>query len=161
VGDHIGVGGGFQPVPGAQAVRVPVRGDGGVDAGTAARIPAPPGTPVHAVVAGTVLGLDAGGGLGLRAEDGAGYRYAGLDPASLTVGYGGRVAAGDILGALAADVLELRATDPAGDPVDAVAALLGLADPNELGFTPVGTGSGVDPDPLDREIVAAGLPGPS
>ena len=152
-GARIGVGGGFQPIPGAQAVSNP-DGDG------VARIVARPATPVHAVVAGMVVDVDGLGGLALRGPDGGGYRYEGLDPTSLTVGYGGTVTAGDILGTLAGDVLEVRATGPDGDPVDAVAALLGLADPNELGYLPVGAGSGVDPDPMDREIIASGLPGP-
>ena len=39
---------------------------------------------------------------------------AGLDPASVTVGYGGTVAAGDILATLGGEVLELRATGPDG-----------------------------------------------
>jgi hypothetical protein len=150
---RIGVGGGFQPIPGAQAVST-LDGDG------VARVPARAATPVHAVVAGMVVDIDGRGGVALRGPDGSGYHYTGLDPASLTVGPGGTVAAGDILGSLAADVLELRATGPDGDPVDAVQVLLGLADPNELGYTPEGPGSGVDPDPMDREILAAGLPGP-
>jgi murein DD-endopeptidase MepM/ murein hydrolase activator NlpD len=125
-----------------------------------ARIAARAGTPVHAIVAGMVVDLDGRGGLALRVADGSGYRYEGLEPTSVTVGYGGTVAAGDILGTLAADVLEVRADGPDGDPVDAVAALLGLADPNELGYVPLGAGEGVDPDPMDREIIASGLPGP-
>jgi len=152
-GGRIGVGGRFQPIPGAQPVSL-ADGDG------VARIPARPATPVHAVVAGMVVDVDGRGGLALRGQDGGGYRYAGLDPTSLTVGYGGTVAAGDILGTLAGDVLEVRADGPDGDPVDAVTALLGLADPNELGYVSVGAGSGVDPDPMDREIIASGLPGP-
>ena len=44
--------------------------------------------------------------------------------------------------------------------MDAVGVLLGLADPNELGFVADGPGIGVDPDPMDREITASGLPGP-
>jgi hypothetical protein len=42
-----------------------------------------------------------------------------------------------------------------GPPVDAVEALIGLPDPNELGFEAVGEGLGVDPDALDRELVPA------
>jgi murein DD-endopeptidase MepM/ murein hydrolase activator NlpD len=155
-GARIGVGGGFQPIPGAQAVRVP----GEFDGDDAAHIPASAGTPVHAVVAGMVLDVDGHGGLALRAADGFGFRYTGLDPGSVTVGYGGQVTAGDILGTLGGSVLELRATGPDGHPVDAVNALLGLADPNELGYRPTGTGIGDDPDPMDREIIASGLPGP-
>jgi murein DD-endopeptidase MepM/ murein hydrolase activator NlpD len=125
-------------------------------------MPARRGTPVHAVVAAIVLDADAdgGGGLTLRGADGTGYRYSGLDASSITVGPGAGVGPGDILGSLGTDVLELRLTDNEGDPVDAVEALLGLADPNELGYVPVGSGLGVDPDPMDREIVAGGVPGP-
>lgn len=152
-GPRVGLGVGFQPVPGAQIVR-PAAGDG------VARIPARPGAPVHAVAAGIVLDVDGLGGVVLRGGDGSGYRYAGLDPGSLGVGPGATVAAGDILGAVGADGLQLRMTDPDDYPLDAVDALLGLADPNELGYAPVGSGEGIDPDPMDREIVAAGLPGP-
>ena len=153
VSPRIGVGGAFQPIPGTQPVSVP-GGDG------VARIPARAGVPVHAVAAGMVVDVDGRGGLTLRCADGADYRYTGLDPASVTVGYGGTVAAGDIVATLHGDVLELGATGPDGEPVDAVAALLGLADPNELGFVAEGPGTGVDPDPMDREIIASGLPGP-
>jgi hypothetical protein len=107
-----------------------------------------------------IVDVDGRGGLALRGPDGGGYHYTGLDPATVTVGHGGTVAAGDILGSLAAEVLELRVTGPDGYPVDAVEALLGLADPNELGYVPEGPGTGVDPDPMDREIVAGGFPGP-
>jgi hypothetical protein len=150
---RIGIGGRFQPIAGAQAVSV-ADGDG------VARIPAHRSCPVHAVVAGVVVEADGRGGLVLRGADGAGFRYSGLEPSSVTVGSGGTVAAGDIIGALADEVLEVRVTDPDGDPVDAVAALLGLADPNELGYTPVGPGTGIDPDAMDREIVAGDPSGP-
>lgn len=152
-GGRVGLGIRFQPVPGAQIVR-PANGDG------VARVPANPGTPVHAVVAAIVLDVDGRGGLTLRGADGTGYHYSGLDSSSVTVGPSVAVSAGDILGATGAEVLELRLTDPEGDPLDAVEALLGLADPNELGYTPVGSGLGVDPDAMDREIVATGAPGP-
>ena len=150
---RFGLGGRFQPIPGAQILR-PAHGDG------VARVPARPGTPVHAVVGAIVLDVDGRGGLALRGADGASYHYTGLDTGSITVGVGGAVGPGDILGSLGADVLELRLTDEEGDPLDAVEALLGLADPNELGYVAVGSGLGVDPDEMDREIVAAGLPGP-
>jgi murein DD-endopeptidase MepM/ murein hydrolase activator NlpD len=134
-------------------VRAPT-GDG------VARVPAHPGTPVHAVIAGIVMGVDGQGGIGLRGADGRQFAYTGLDPASVTVPPGSAVDAGDILGAVGAQVLELRLADADGQPLDAAEALLGLADPNELGYVPVGSGLGVDPDPMDREIVTAGLPGP-
>ena len=73
---RIGVGGAFQPIPGTQPVSVP-GGDG------VARIPALPGSPVHAVTAGMVVDVDGRGGLELRGADGAGYGYTGLDPASV------------------------------------------------------------------------------
>lgn len=152
-GVRVGLGDHFQPVPGAQIVRLP-DGDG------VARIPAHRGTPVHAVVTAIVLDVDGAGGLSLRGSDGVGYRYSGLDPSSVTVGAGTGVAAGDILGTVGAQMLELRLVDEDGYPQDAVEALLGLADPNELGYVPEGPGRDVDPDAMDREIVAAGLPGP-
>lgn len=147
-GAPIGLGGRFQPIPGAQLVQAP--GDG------VARIPAARGTPVHAVTAGVALEVTGSGGLVLRGEDGHGYRYAGLDAGSVTVGPGGTVRAGDILGSLVSGVLELRIVDADGDPVDAVAALLGSADPNELGYAAVGQGLGIDPDPMDRDIAEHG-----
>jgi murein DD-endopeptidase MepM/ murein hydrolase activator NlpD len=150
---RIGLGGGFQPVPGAQILRIP-DGDG------VARIPAHRGTPVHATVAAIVLDVDGRGGLSLRGSDGTCYRYSGLDPATVTVGPGVTVSAGDILGGTDADVLELGLTDAYGEAVDAVDAMLGLIDPNELGYTQVGAGLGVDPDVMDREIVRDGTPGP-
>jgi murein DD-endopeptidase MepM/ murein hydrolase activator NlpD len=152
-GPRVGLGNGFQPIPGAQIVR-PATGDG------VARVPAHPGTPVHAVITGIVLGIDGHGAVAVRGADGREFGYTGLDPASVTVGAGAAVDAGDILGAVGAQVLELRLTDLDGEPLDAVDALLGLADPNELGYVPVGAGLGVDPDAMDREIVAAGIPGP-
>ena len=154
-GGRVGLGVAFQPVRGAQLVR-PADGDG------VARVPARAGEPVHAVVAGMVLDVDGRGGVTLRDADGAGYRYAGLAAGSLTVGAGVTVAAGDVLGAVgAAGALELRLTGADGYPRDAVEALLGLADPNELGYAPPGSGPDVDPDAMDRAIVAAGVPGPA
>jgi murein DD-endopeptidase MepM/ murein hydrolase activator NlpD len=150
---RVGLGNAFQPIPGAQIVRAPT-GDG------VARVPAHAGTPVHAVIAGIVVHVDGQGAVGLRGTDGRQFAYTGLDPASVTVRPGAAVGAGDILGAVGAQVLELRLTGPDGEPLDAAEALLGLADPNELGYVPVGSGLGVDPDAMDREIVAAGLPGP-
>jgi murein DD-endopeptidase MepM/ murein hydrolase activator NlpD len=161
---RVGLGDRFQPIPGAQIVRPSAAGDGSVgDCGAGdgiARIPARRGTPVHAVVTAIVLDVDGRGSVSLRGPDGTGYHYAGLDPASMTVGAGTAVAAGDILGLVGAAVLEMRFTDEDGDPLDAGAALVGLADPNELGYVPTGAGHGVDPDDMDREVIAAGLPGP-
>jgi hypothetical protein len=56
---RFGLGGRFQPIPGAQILRT-AHGDG------VARIPARPGTPVHAVMAAIVLDVDGRGGLALR-----------------------------------------------------------------------------------------------
>jgi len=148
----IGIGQRFQPVPGAQLVRV--EGGDGV-----ARIPAAPGTPVHAVAAGMVLDVNASvaaGDVALRGQDGQGYDYAGLDPESVTVAPGAAVRAGDILGAVGPGGVQLRLTALDGTPADAVEALLGLPDSNELGYAASGSGLGIDPDELDREIVANG-----
>lgn len=108
---------------------------------------------MHAVTAGVVLGTDSRGALAMRGSDGRQFAYSGLDPASFTVESGTVVGAGDILGALGGPVLELRLADSDKQPLDAAEALLGLADPNELGYVPVGQGMGVDPDAMDREIV--------
>lgn len=150
----VGLGDRFQPIPGAQIVR-PDDGDG------IARIPARLGTPVHAILTSIVVDVDGSGGIVLRGADGTEYAYSGLDPASLTVGAGTSVNAGDILGTVGASALELRIADDDGDALDAVEALLGLADPNELGYVPIGPGRDVDPDAMDREIVSSGLPGPA
>jgi murein DD-endopeptidase MepM/ murein hydrolase activator NlpD len=145
----VGVGRRFLPLPRAQLVR-------GVGDGRVAVIPAAAGTPVHAVSAGSVVDVDGQGGLALAGEDGAGQHYAGLDPGRVTVTIDGRVRAGAILGAVGAEGrIEVRLSDQAGRPLDAVEALIGLPDPNELGFQAVGEGLGVDPDALDRELVPA------
>jgi murein DD-endopeptidase MepM/ murein hydrolase activator NlpD len=143
----VGVGRRFLPLPRAQLLRG--SGDGRV-----AVIPGVPGTPVHAVTAGAVVDVDGQGGLALAGEDGSGQHYAGLDPDRVTVAVDARVKAGAILGAVGTDGrVEVRLSDPAGRPLDAVEALVGLPDPNELGFQAVGEGLGVDPDALDRELV--------
>ncbi|SFK68897.1 M23 family metallopeptidase [Geodermatophilus ruber] len=143
----VGVGRRFLPLPRAQLLR------GGGD-GRVAVIPAAPGTPVHAVSAGQVADVDGRGGVALSDEDGAAQHYAGLDPARVTVAVDTRVRAGGILGAVGEESrIEIRLSDASGDPLDAVEALIGLPDPNELGFQPVGEGLGVDPDALDRELV--------
>jgi murein DD-endopeptidase MepM/ murein hydrolase activator NlpD len=142
----VAVGRRFLPVPRAQLVRGP--GDGRV-----ALIPAAPGTPVHAVCSGSVADVDGKGAVAVADADGAVQHYAGLDPARVTVPVAAAVKAGAILGAVGAGGrVEVRLSDPAGDPLDAVEALVGLPDPNELGFEAVGEGLGVDPDELDREL---------
>src|SRR3954447_5119674 len=141
----VGVGRRFLPLPRAQLLRG--SGDGRV-----AVIPAAPGTPVHAVSAGPNPDRDGPGGVALSDDDGAAQHYAGLDPGRVTVAVDTLVRAGGILGAVGEEGrIEVRLSDASGDPLDAVEALIGLPDPNELGFQPVGEGLGVDPDALDRE----------
>lgn len=141
---RVGLGDGFQPIAGGQIVRTSYS-DG------IARIPASPGVSVHAVVTGTVQVDPDAGQLVLTAADGRRFDYAGLDGASVTVAPGVGVAAGDIVGRLAATYLELRVTDRGGAAVRAEDWLLGLPDPNELGYQAVGAGQGVDPDAMDWE----------
>jgi murein DD-endopeptidase MepM/ murein hydrolase activator NlpD len=141
----VGVGRRFLPLPRAQLLR-------GAGDGLAAVLPSEPGTPVHAVAGGAVLDVDGQGGVAISDDDGLGQHYAGLDPAGVTVTAGARVRAGAILGAVGeAGRLEVRLSE-GGAPVDAVETLIGLPDPNELGFEAVGEGLGVDPDDLDREL---------
>jgi murein DD-endopeptidase MepM/ murein hydrolase activator NlpD len=142
----MGVGRRFLPLPRAQLLR-------GTGDTRVAVLPAAPGTPVHAIAAGSVLDVDPQGAIALSDESGLGQHIAGLHPASITVGHGAQVRAGAILGAVGeAGRIEVRLTEN-GQPVDAVEALIGLPDPNELGFEAVGEGLGVDPDALDRELV--------
>jgi murein DD-endopeptidase MepM/ murein hydrolase activator NlpD len=144
----VGVGRRFLPLPRAQLLR-------GTGDGRVAVLPAEPGTPVHAIAAGSVVDVDPGGALALAGVDGLGQHLAGLDPERITVAEGAQVRAGAIVGAVgAAGRIEIRLTE-GGQPVDAVEALIGLPDPNELGFEAVGEGLGVDPDALDRELVPA------
>jgi hypothetical protein len=148
-----GVGRWFQPLPGTP----PVAAADGVP-GPGARMVVAGGTPVHAIAAGTIS-AGPGGAMKLHTDEGLHIHYAGLAAASRTTTPGSRVAAGSILGAVAGAhgrttrgelVLDVR--DPTGEPVDAVRLLLGLPDPNELGFAAVGGGLGVDPDDLDRML---------
>jgi hypothetical protein len=146
--NRVGLGKAFQPIAGGQIVRAGVDVRDGV-----ARVPAYPGSPVHAVVDGTVGDSARHDALELRAADGRRFNYVGLAPGSVTVAPGTVVAAGDILGLLEGRLLELRITDLRGETVRADDAMLGLTDPNELGYIPVGVGLGVDPDHIDRQIV--------
>lgn len=142
----VGVGRRFLPLPGAQLLR-------GTGDGRVAVLSAAPGTPVHAIAAGSVIDVDPQGGIALSDDDGLGQHVAGLDPERITVTEGAQVRAGAILGAVgAAGRIEIRLTED-GRPVDAVETLIGLPDPNELGFAAVGEGLGIDPDALDRELV--------
>ena len=144
----VGVGRRFLPLPGAQLLR-------GTGDDRVAVLPAQPGTPVHAIAAGSVVDVDSRGGIALSDDDGLGQHFAGLDPARTTVAEGARVRAGAILGAVGdGGRIEVRLSD-GGRPVDAVETLIGLPDPNELGFEAVGEGLGIDPDALDRELVPA------
>jgi murein DD-endopeptidase MepM/ murein hydrolase activator NlpD len=146
----VGVGRRFLPVPRAQLVR-------GAGDGRAALIPAAPGTPVHAVAAGTVVDVDGQGGVAVIGEDGWRQHYAGLDPERITVPVDAPARAGAILGRIsAAGRLEVRLSDDTGRPVDAVEALIGLPDPAELGIVEEDEGPGVDPDEIDRELVPDG-----
>jgi murein DD-endopeptidase MepM/ murein hydrolase activator NlpD len=140
----VGIGRRFQPLPEAQLVST-------ARAGGVARLPTAPGTPVHSIAAATIVSVDGAGGLAAQDRDGRRYRYQGLAPGSVTVSVGSQVRAGDILGSVAGDALEVGLTDPGGQPVDAIDALVGLPDPNELGYAAVGVGLGIDPDALDRE----------
>ena len=158
VRDHawVGVGRRFLPVPHAQLVR-------GAGDGRAALIPATPGTPVHAVAAGTVVDVDGYGGVAVTGEDGWRQHYAGLDAERIAVPVGAPVRAGAILGRVAtAGRLEVRLSDDTGRPVDAVEVLIGLPDPAELGLPDPGgpgtpdDGPGIDPDEIDRELVPDG-----
>jgi murein DD-endopeptidase MepM/ murein hydrolase activator NlpD len=149
----VGVGRWFAPLPGTP----PVAAVDGAP-GPAARMVAAGGTPVHAIAAGTISPGQRGV-VTLHTNEGLHIHYTGLDSASVTAPEGNRVAAGAILGLVAGAhgrttrgelVLEVR--DPTGAAVDAVRLLLGLPDPNELGFAAVGGGLGVDPDDLDRML---------
>jgi murein DD-endopeptidase MepM/ murein hydrolase activator NlpD len=149
----VAVGRRFQPLPGTP----PVRSD---PAGAA--LVAVAGTPVHAIEAGVVR-RSGDGRLRVCADGGLDIGYAGLAPASITVGDGEQVPAGAVLGSLATVTrgttrLLLDVRDAAGEVIDAAGVLLGLPDPTELGHAPVGEGLGRDPDALDRELAAAQLP---
>jgi murein DD-endopeptidase MepM/ murein hydrolase activator NlpD len=141
----VGIGRRFLPVPRAQLVR-------GAGDGRAAVLPAPPGTPVHAVGAGTVADVDGDGALAVIGGDRWRQHYSGLAPEAVTVSVGVPVRAGAILGRVSAGGrLEVRLSDDAGAPVDAVEALIGLPDPSELGLR--------DPEPVPApaapEVVVA------
>jgi hypothetical protein len=143
-----GVGRRFGPLAGTPLVRSTAEG---------AVLVGEPGTPVHAVAAGTVS-APAPGMLRLYTDDGLDVGYAGL--AAGTVDDGDRVPAGAVLGVLAAGPagrgrLLLDARGPTGAPLDPAELLLGLPDPGELGYAAVPGGLGADPDALDRALGAA------
>jgi murein DD-endopeptidase MepM/ murein hydrolase activator NlpD len=144
----------FQPVPEALLVDA-WYGRGGVAVpGEGLAIVAPESTPVHAVAAGTVGGQPGEDAVELRGDGGRRYRYGHLRPGSITVRAGQRIDAGSIVGAVGGGhddpaCLHLAVIDPDGRPVNPYQLLLGLADPNELGYRPGGLGIGIDPDPVD------------
>jgi murein DD-endopeptidase MepM/ murein hydrolase activator NlpD len=155
------VGSRFRPMPGPLPIAAgdPVPGSGLV-------LVAPAGTPVHAIEAGTVtLPADPDEPLRIVADGGLTFCYGGLGPGSIAVSHGTPVAAGMILGTVAAAKLSttppapprllLRIIDAAGADIDVSGFLVGLPDPNELGHAAVGTGVDVDPDALDLEIARA------
>jgi Peptidase family M23 len=157
----------FHPLPGP----LPVASGPSIAAAAPSSAPglvllAPAGTPVHAVEAGTVdRSGSAGHPLRVVADSGLTFCYDGVAPGSVTVSSGTRVAAGTILGTVAVTSLStapperprlvLRILDAAGADIDVAAFLVGLPDPNELGHAAVGTGTDIDPDAVDREIVLA------
>lgn len=149
--------------------------------GPAAVLRADPGTPVHAVTAGTVrrvLPGVAGGGVELHVAGGGTFVYTGTAPVVWTVQDDDDVDAGSILGVVAtgghsgsevagridgsdgsdgssggrADLLVL-AVDEEGRALDAADLLVGLPDPGELALRPEGGGLGVDPYELDLELL--------
>lgn len=138
----IGVGVRFQPLPDCRLVT-------GTGSGGAARITTAPGTPVHAIAAGLVRAAEADHVV-VRGADGRHYRYAGLRSDAFGVPVGADVRAGDILGCVAGAVLDVAVTDEDGAVLDTVELLLGLPDPNDLGYAAAGIG--VDPDALDRAL---------
>jgi murein DD-endopeptidase MepM/ murein hydrolase activator NlpD len=150
----------FQPVPGGQLVdgwRRNAAGErrGGID------VVAPEGTPVHAVAGGTVVSAERSGrAVRVKGDDGRGYSYMRMRDGSVTVAAGQRVEAGRIVGAVggtaALSHLHLEISEPDGSPVNPYDLLLGLPDPNELGYGAVGLGVDIDPDPTDREAARPG-----
>ncbi|HEU4423170.1 MAG TPA: M23 family metallopeptidase, partial [Pilimelia sp.] len=160
------IGSRFQPLPGT----LPTTAGPVAPAGAGLVLVAAAGTPVHAVEAGTVtLGAQPGEPLRLAGDGGRTFYYGGLAPGSVTVADGAHVAAGTILGTVAAPRLSrtpptphgsqphlvLRIVDEAGADVDVAGFLVGLPDPNELGQAAVGAGVDVDPDAVDQEIAGA------
>ncbi|OLT21069.1 hypothetical protein BJF78_34725 [Pseudonocardia sp. CNS-139] len=119
----------------------------GADRDGIARVPAGPGTPVHAVMSGTVIGTSAAG-IAIRAADGSRTDYAGVRPG---VREGAAVAAGDIVGAGVGEPVEIGVRAASDARLDAVDVLLGLPDPNDLGYAAPGVG--VDPYAIDRDLV--------
>jgi hypothetical protein len=129
-------------------------------AGEGLAIVAPEATPVHAVAAGTVGGQPTADAVELRGDGGRRYRYGHLRAGSVTVRQGQRVDAGSIIGAVGGGpsdpaCLHLAVVDADGGPINPYELLLGLADPNELGYQASGLGVGVDPEALDLGLGGA------
>ena len=82
------------------------------------------------------------------------YVYDLLRQGSVTVAVGQKIEAEQILGAVGAASplphLRLEVSDPGGSPLNPYELLLGVPDPNELGYGAVGLGVDIDPDPTDR-----------
>jgi len=170
VADSMWTGCRFQPLPGALVIAPSpaATGAGGRELVLVAAVH----TPVHAVAAG-VLEISAHrDGVLIRGEDGMEFHYGGLAPASLTLRDGDQVTPGMILGTVGAPAgsagsaggtrpcLRLRVLDGKGAEVDAAGLLIGLADPNELGYAAAGPGAEIDPDALDQEIMRGSGPPP-
>ena len=149
----------FQPVPEANLVdRWRPGPDGAPRNASGIDIVAPEGTPVHAVAGGTVAAVeDAGRAVRVQGEDGRRYAYRLLEQGSVTVAPGQRIEAGRILGAVGPGPplphLHLEVGDADGTPLNPYELLLGVPDPNELGYGAVGLGVDIDPDLTDRETI--------
>lgn len=138
---------GYLPLPGP--VFVPrARGDAAL-APTGVWLDAPPGTPVHAIVGGEVVAVrraaDGGRSVEITGDDGRHYRYQPLERAY--VGAGGVVLAGHVVGVIGGGErpgLELSIVGADGTELDPCPHLVGLADPNELGYD-AATSSPIDP----------------
>jgi hypothetical protein len=138
-----GAGEHFQPVPHALLVAPYEDRDG-----PSVTVPAPAGTPVHAVCAGTVREADAGV-LRIAGEDGFTWEYTGVG--EVRVPQGQQVDAGGIIGVLGGgsgprQVLRLSVVDRQGAPARLHEVLRGAVDPNDLGYGATGTGIDIDPD---------------
>ena len=138
--------GGYLPLPGP--VFVPERCP---DAGV--RFRAPAGTPVHAVTGGEVVAVRRhGDARAVEIDSHEGHRYSYKPLARTFVTHGGVVPSGHVLGILGGDDresgLELHITDASGAPIDPQPLLVGLADPNELGYD---SATSVPIDPGDGE----------
>jgi hypothetical protein len=155
-GEWVTVGQWFQPVPGGVLPRP------GADDPCIAVVLAVPGTPVHAITGGTVrraVGTATPGAVELRAPDGAVFVYIGSATVAWTTADDEAVPAGAVLGVVVGAVgdpptehLQILAVDASGSQLDAVALLVGLPDPGELGLRLDGSGLGLDPFRRDLEI---------